>query len=382
MNRRFTLGLALAGSLALAAPSLKIDGQPVTLPTINQGGKVYVDAQALAKALGASVSYDARSQQLVILTGKAPAGAQGNGQLAGSAAQPGQTYAVGKRSPLNFTLRSAGYSVRPVHIGDTTFVPEVGEKLLVLRYSVQNPRKEDVTYYWGSLRFTAVDPQDRNHSATANGARDGTPDALQVTLKPAQKVDAVAVIKVPAGVPIPKLLVERGEGDTAPILRFDLRGKVAALPAPFADPADRSGASARDLVPASVGTFYPAPSLDLKVESVAFTAQSLAGRTPASGQRFLVATVSVKNTLNRPLDYAWGTLRPELRGPGSALIEWNSQVLGAAGDGAAQGQLRPGESRQVRFFYEVPRSAALTSLTFREGYSNGRAYIFDLRSLK
>lgn len=378
-NRRCcTFGFLLGVSFAFAAPTVSVNGNVVRVPLVTRDGSVYADAQALARALGASVTYDKARNQLVIVTDRA--GAAGNGQLDGNRSKLGQTSTLGKRSPLNVTLRSAAYSIRPFSVGLTTVVPEAGEKLLVLRYSIQNPQKSDVPYYWGSVRFTAVDPQDRNHTLNFNVAREGTTDALQVTLKPAQKIDAVAVLKVPANLPIHKLLVERGEENTTSILRYDLKGNVAALPAPFAEPSDPSGATARDVIPASVRTFYPAPSLDLNVESIALTTQAIAGRTPASGQQFLLITVLVKNTLNRPLDFYWGTLRSEVRGADERVFTWNNQVLGASTDEAVQAQLKPGETRRMRYFYEVPRNEPLTTLSFKEG--NGRTYRFSLTGVK
>ena len=49
---------------------------------------------------------------------------------------------------------------------------------------------------------------------------------------------------VPAAGVVPKLIVEREQG--APVIRYDLRGKVKALPQPFADPSDTTGATARE----------------------------------------------------------------------------------------------------------------------------------------
>lgn len=378
MRKRCTLALALAASFALAAPTLSIDGKTVALPTALQGGKVFVDAQALARALGASVSYDPAAQRVVIVTGPSPAGAQGSGQLPGGAGQFGKTYALGQRSALNFTLKSAEYRVAPINIGSSLIAPEANEKLLVLHYSVQNPQKTDVRYYWNALRFTGVDAQDVNHNAASAVAREGSRDALEIDLKPAQKVDAYAVLKVPAAGAVPKLLVERGDG--SPVLRYNLRGQVKALSAPFADPQDASGTTARPSVPATPGTFFPGIAYDLKLESVAFTTEPLGGRAPQGGRRYLVATVALKNTRNADQEYYWGTLRPELRDADGELVEWNSKLLKAGRDEDARARLKPGEEARVRFFFELPQDRGAKSLTLKEGAA--RAYEFDLGGVK
>lgn len=372
----WSLSLALLASTVGAAPSVVIDGRAVSLPTLERDGKVYVDAEAFARALGATVTFDRASGRLVVTRASTPAGPQGEGQLAGGEGRLGQAYAIGQRSPLNFTLRSAAYSVRPVALGPNTIAPNADEKLLVLRYRVQNPQKGDVTYYWGDLKFTAVDAQDGNHTLNFNVAREGTTEHLQITLKPAQAVDVVAVLKVPANAVVPKLLVERG-GESAPILRYDLRGQVTPLPAPFAEPAGR-GEVAREVVPGAIGTFYPMLTFDFRVESAAYAA-SVDGRAATTGRRFLVVTASLRNPLNRPLDYYWGTVAPELRADGGVL-EWNRQLLRAGGPESASGQLRAGDEVRVRYVFEVGAGEAPRSLTFKEGA--GRAYTFDLSGVR
>ncbi|WP_157463664.1 hypothetical protein [Deinococcus pimensis] len=374
--------LAVTLPPALAAPTFTIDGRAVSVPTVEQGGKVYADVAALARALGATVTYDAAKKAYVVTTARTGAAAQtpavqGTTQQAGGAGELGRTYTLGKLDPLNFTLRSAAYGVARVSVGDGVIVPNADEKLLVLRYTVQNPQKSETNFYWGSLKFTAVDARDVSHAYERVAARDGTTESLQLTLKPAQKIDVVAVVKVPASGVVPKLIVEREDG--SPVLRYDLRGKVSALPAPLADPADPSGATARTTVPANAGTYVPMGLFDARLDGVTF-AKSAGDLTPADGRRFLVATFTLRNTTNAAQDYYWGSFGAQLGDADGEDAPWRKQLLKATRDEDARGSLKPGEEYRVRFLFELPENVAGKTLTLREGDS--RAYEFDVSAAK
>ncbi|SMB78247.1 hypothetical protein [Deinococcus hopiensis] len=71
---------------------------------------------------------------------------QGTKQLDGQNARLGQTFTLGKQSPLNFTLNSAEYSTDRVVIGSEIYYAKADEKLLVLRDTVQNPQKSAARY--------------------------------------------------------------------------------------------------------------------------------------------------------------------------------------------------------------------------------------------
>ncbi|BDP44033.1 hypothetical protein DAETH_40020 (plasmid) [Deinococcus aetherius] len=91
---------------------------------------------ALISSALAATGTPARSAQPVV---------QGTTQLDGQQAKPGQTFTLGKASPVNFTLQSAAYTTTRVLLGSTVLVPKVDEKLLVLRFTAHNPKKQDLT---------------------------------------------------------------------------------------------------------------------------------------------------------------------------------------------------------------------------------------------
>ena len=86
---------------------------------------------------------------------------QGTTQLRGDTAQFGTTFTVGKQHPINFTLRSAEFTVERVNHGVRHVAPAADEKLLVLHFTLHNPRQQDYPLAPGALQgmptFTAVD---------------------------------------------------------------------------------------------------------------------------------------------------------------------------------------------------------------------------------
>jgi hypothetical protein len=212
----------------------------------------------------------------------------GTEQLQGYEGSFGETFTLGKQMPLNFTLRKAEYSVSRANIGGTAYFPKGDEKLLVLRYTVQNPQKQPFNYSTSYLTFKAVDANGVTRNYVGDIAREVTGEPLRLTLNPGQKVDGYTVIKVAAYGEVPKLIVGHGYETTTPIIRYDLRDRVAKLAAPFADPEDAKGATRRKMVPAKAGEFYPViDDCDARLDSVAYTTDSLQGRTPKKGRPFL-----------------------------------------------------------------------------------------------
>lgn len=304
----------------------------------------------------------------------------GTTQLPGDFGKLGTTYTIGTREPINFTLKSAEYSVTPRTFGQNTYVPKADEKLLVLHYTVHNPVAREQGYDWSGLRFTAVDARDTNHDYIQAVAREGEIQPLTSALKPAQKLDVVAAILVPAEGVVPKLIVEREKG--APVIRYDLRGKVAALPAPVADPADPTGATARKEVPAPAGQFVPTGVFDTRLDEVAYTDQPLFKREPGKGNRWITATFTIKNRTNRPQRYYWADFLPDLRDADGEKAKYTQALLKATRDELAQDDLAPGEETRIRFFFPLPNNVAGKTLKLAHGgpidARVARVWAFDL----
>ncbi|MVN86461.1 hypothetical protein GO986_06750 [Deinococcus sp. HMF7620] len=300
----------------------------------------------------------------------------GTTQQDGVAAKLGETFTLGKASPLNFTLLSADYSVGRVVIGNTVYFPKVGEKLLVLHYTVHNPQSRDVRYYWPDLTFTAVDAQDRNYPFAQAVAREGTSERLELNLKPAQKVQVMTVIRVPAAGVVPKLMVAR----EAALLRYDLRGQVRKLAAGLADPADASGATPLAQLPATMNAFRSLERFDVRLDDVQFTNDVLGGKAPPAGQRYLSATFTLRSMEPRGSRYAWSDFKPILKDADGERVEYNQMLLKASRDEKAVGTLEAGEEVRVRFYFALPANVNGQSLSLTDGA--GRPLLFDISSAR
>lgn len=304
---------------------------------------------------------------------------QGTTQLEGVAAKMGQTFTLGKGSPLNFTLLRAEYSVGRVVIGRAVYFPKVGEKLLILHYSVHNPQKAEVRYYWPDLRFTAFDAQDRGFPYVQAVARDGTSESLEVRLKPAEKLNVMTVIRVPAAGVVPKLMVQR-DGDGGEVLRYALRGAVTPLATGIADPTDASGATPLAGVPTTPNTFSPLERFDVRLDAVRFTGEALGGKAPAAGQRYLSAVFTIRNMEPGGGRYLWSDFKSTLKDADGERVEYNQLMLKAGRDDKAGGTLGAGEEARVRFFFALPANVNAQSLSLTD--SSGRAYVYDLSGVR
>jgi hypothetical protein len=308
----------------------------------------------------------------------------GTTQMPGDFGQLGQTYTIGQREPINFTLKSAEYVVTPFVVENNTWVPKADEKLLLLRYTVHNPILQEQGYDWYNLRFTAVDAKDTNHDFIQAIAREGTTEKLSIRLKPAQKVDVVAAIVVPAEGVVPKLIVEREKG--APVIRYDLRGKVKGLPANIADPADPTGATALKVAPAQPGGFNPLGVFDTRLDEVAYTTEPLAKQAPPAGKRYFTAVLTIKNRTAREQTYTWSDFIPVLKDSDGEKVEYTQALLKASRDEKADGSLAPGEEARIRFFFPLPQNVTGKTLLLAEGKqvhrSAARVFAFDLAAAK
>jgi hypothetical protein len=377
--------LALLGlALAQATYTFTINGKPATLETLEKSGKVYVEAVSFAKALGASVTFDQNKRSFVIVTSgqNAIGDVQGTTQLAGGEGALAKTYSLGKTdNALNFTLNSLEYSLVPVTMGTNVYAPKSDEKLLVLHYTVQNPQKREMGVASSAFKFTVVDDKDVNHVFNNYIAREATNEIYNTNLKPAQKVDLYAALTVPGAGQVPKLIVERKDG--SPVVRFDLRGKVKPLVAPFADPADQTGASALAEIPAQPGEFYPMLNLGVKLESVDFSKDKIDGRLPAEGKRYLVATFTIKSIVGatvQPIGFNAGRFKIELRDVEGDRQTFNGYLIKVSRDEHAQGTLKSGEEYRFRAYFTLPDDLAPQSLSISERESH--VYVFDLSNTK
>lgn len=376
MKKLSVLALLLCSSLVLAAPSFTIGGNAVSLPSVQQGGQLYVDAAAFAKALGYTLTFD-KTKNTYVLQAQTPAGPTGSGQLAGGVGQPGQPYSITNNyaGQFNFTLTRAEFVATRVNIGQQSYSPAADQKLLVLHYSVQNASKDEQRYYLSSFKFTVVDDQNVNRQNVDAVGQEGGNASLDIRLKPAQKVDAYTVIALPAASSAPKLLVQ-GDNDT--VIRYDLHGLVTPLAVPYADP--KNSQAARAAVPATPGAYFQVGALDVRLDAATLGSTAIAGTAPDAGHRYLTLTLSIRNGTPVSQRLSYNNLLPALQLASGDRVNWNQNVLKAGSDDPLDVRLNPGEEARARLYFEVPTGDAPKTLRLTQETS--RPIDYDVSGAK
>lgn len=373
------VGVALGMAAAALAQTvqrqldMRVNGQAVQAKALLVNNQTYVPLSVLG-SLGVSGSV----QNNVVLLSRASAAdppAAGTTQLAGQQANVGTSYTVGRANPLNFNLTAAEYRLEPITLRDV-YSAQADQKLLVLRFAVQNPTPRDLPVGYAAFKITAVDDKDVNYEFDGYVAREGEFAEYDAALKPSQRVNLVAAWPVGANANIVKLLVER-KGEDAPILRYDLRGKVKPLTSPFS----LDGIAALAEVKAQTGIYYPLQRLAAKVESFAFTSEALDGRPPAEGRRYLTITTSVRNlSANQDIPISYRNFTVVLTDADGATQENPNYTVRASGGDRFESNLRPGAEARFRFYFEVGQDQALSQFGLREG--EGRNFVFDLSQFR
>lgn len=292
----------------------------------------------------------------------------GNGEL-------GKVYILRQADPLYFSLLGADYVVGPITIGDKWVAPNANEKLLVLRFTIRNPEQRNKRIRGDSLRIIATDAANANHPAYAEWGVAESHQLVGMEFMPQQELEMYTVLTVPARGEIPNLLIRSRVDNDGPDLPFDLRGKVTALPAPFADPADATGATARERVPAEFGVAYPFNRFSITVERVESVSTALDAGEPERGSRFLVFTLLMQNQTPVENLVRGDRIRPELTSTEGALLRYRGMLLATANRQVNQ-SIGPGDEMRVRIYFTVPEGSKPETLAITEGAS--RTYGFPV----
>ena len=177
---------------------------------------------------------------------------------------------------------------------------------------------------------------------------------------------------------MPKLIVKSSD---ELVIRYDLRGKVKGLAAPFADPADKSGASALSDVPAVVGTYCPVGTWDVRLDSATYTTDAIKGEAPENGARYLVLGVMVKNPTKSGTAVGWNTFRPKVRATDGENLEWNQEMLYASRDETLSMNVEPGQEAKARYYFMVPSGSTAKQFSVQLD-DEARRFTWDVSGAK
>ncbi|MEI6500759.1 MAG: DUF4352 domain-containing protein [Armatimonadota bacterium] len=300
----------------------------------------------------------------------------GTAQLPGDVGAMGQVYKIRHDSPLYFRLNSAEFTVNQVRIGDALCTAAADQKLLVLNFSVQNPQQDEVLARNDQLKMTVVDAVNVNHEGDNDWGEATTHARVEMMLKPAQRIDAYTVIQVPAKGPIPKLIVMSLSDDDGPVLRYDLRDKIAKLQPPVADPEDATGATALEIVPAQLNTPCATGGFTVVVEKYQMITTALEGDAPAEGDHYFVATLLCHNLNSDERTLRFDTFILTLKDADGMEMESGGTLLGATANRSFDQGVRADSSTRVRLYFTVPKDVLPKTFSLQE--PSGRIYEFDV----
>ncbi len=297
--------------------------------------------------------------------------AAGAVQMPGDNGKIGTPYQLGKAGEeLVFTLEKAEFASRTL-LADRNIFPKPGERLLLVTYSVQNPGARDRFFFNQSFTFTVVSPDDQNFVAggtAANGAAAYHPDRkepLSLQLKPAQKIKAITVIQMHPKGPVNKLIIQRGK-DT-PVLRYDMKDKVAPLAGAFAD---NEGKDIRDVGAGLIETPFELGGWDVTVEKMADELLPIGSYAPPAGQRSVVLTVHIKNVSFQPAGMHSSLIVPKMTdADGSELTYPNAMLKNSAPEPFNNSAIGPGEEARFRMVFYAPLLSKPDKVVFKEYWS-------------
>jgi hypothetical protein len=376
------LGSSVSLDLKGKTASFVRNGKTAKVAVSIQKDIAYAPAVDVAKGLGLSAAV---SGSTITITNPTPVPTntptvQGTTQQNGGEGVLGQTYTLckGTDSAINYSITKLEYSVGNYLYdgGDKDDLLGSDKKALIISATVQNPTNTEQYVSGGKIRFSGVDSKNQNVEGDGYWYEQGTMRGISINLRPAQKVNIYTRVVMDRDVSLPKLIVD--DCNNA-VWRYDLRGKVTPIPAPFADPSVADGSSALLFFPAQYGVYYPGRT-NFKLDRVEYsTAPWFDGSTAPEGGRWMILYFTVKNTTKAPIGiYGVGGLSfLDQDGISSRISDW---AYFANRDSAFSLELQPNQELALRALIEVEKGIQPKKLRFAWHYS--RTAEIDISNLR
>lgn len=328
-------------------------------------------------------------------------GTLGTKQMEGKEGQLNVAYTLKEEyfiGGYNITLTDVSYSTRSFPVGEEYYTPTSEQKFVVIRFLLQNPKKQDITIGSDLAKalFQVVATDNKTYEA------EGTPYVFvdnpklapgkgyllaDLTLKPGQKSEPlVAVITVPSDLIVPKLIIKRGRfGTSEEVVRFDLRGKVKNDLGVFADPENPT--TPRIEAPAEFGKPYTLSALQVTLEGLKRESGPIKDVEAEEGKEFLTGTVTIKNISHRGRPF-WGDVKPViiLVDEDGEKTEFNQNFLrpSRTDEVAYNATVEPLEERKGVFYFPIRKGMKVKQILVQE-YSfpdyRSRRLLYDASNL-
>jgi hypothetical protein len=313
---------------------------------------------------------------------------KGTHQMAGAQLKFGQVYSYNNNGSLiNIAILKAEY-VPGQFCPDnrSSYMDTIDHKILVIHFRVKNPNSGDLYLGLGKM-FQGIDADGNTIDDVGTVRRLSEKGGIDVTLKPGQGVDdLVSEMVVPAQGGISKLVLQFGRAGTSDqVTRFIIGtapNVIAPLPAPYADPADKTGASELLKIPATVGTTYMAGAADMTVNSLSMAPGPLGNHTPDDGKQFVVANVSIANKLILQYYFSDG-IHATVTTDDDKITD--SFMLKADHDDDFEGRMMdPDDTAAFRLVLQVPKDATLKTIALNYNMGNDGItpdFVYDLANV-
>lgn len=299
---------------------------------------------------------------------------KGTTQLSGENAKFGTTYTLGKEDPMNITIKSAEYSVKPVLIGDELHTVTKDEKFLILHMTYHNPQKKEAFMRSDILEYTVVDAQDQNHDRLVDIGAVKDNSSVSMNMKPAQKMEVFGAIRVPAKGQMPKLIIKSNDNL---VLRYDLRGNVKGMSEPYADPSDKTGATALPTIAAAMGKYYPVGPFEFKVNKLERSNAAIIGENELEeDEEFFILHINLKNV--RPMDefFRYDIFDTQITDVDDVEAGRVVDLCQNSKDRSFASNIKYGQELALRYILRVPTDTDLKK--FSVSYQEGRIFEFDI----
>ncbi len=297
---------------------------------------------------------------------------KGTAQLPGNAGKLGTKYQLGaKGNELHITLDKAALATR-FATKDGLVLATPAQRLVVLHLTIQNPQPKEMSLNGSSFRINTVSPDDQNLESNYRLYHAQRLDSLDMRLKPAQKIQVIAVVPAVATGPINKIMVQRHDANA--VLRYDLTGKVQKLANAYAT---ADGIDAAEVGTAAVEAPFEIGPFDVTVEKVETVATPIGSYAPENG-KLVVVTIGIKNAAMQPYAMHYSILSPGMVDTNNEPVEFLYAMLRMSSDEALNMKIPPGESVRARLVFRAPLAAEPAKLTLRE-YDSTRTVAVPLK---
>lgn len=310
----------------------------------------------------------------------------GTNQLPGEFGQFGKDYTIGTEAPLNVNLLSAEYRADRFlgenNVGEAySWVPLKNQKLLVIKYTVQNPNNRDTRLWYNSFQIIAVSADDQNSKILNHPWIGNNTKYEDVQLKPAQKVTLTAAILVPAQGEVPKLIIQRSQDDRAAVVRYDLRGKVKKI----ADSMySENGIDANEKINVPLGTYFAWSGADIQVNGVEeIPGDRLLDMRCDRGQKFVAIKLKARGVSLYPARLWYGMFDVRLSTSDGETVDIykSDNLLRGGRDEKFDGKVPVGEEQGLRLIARIPKDTSVTgfTMTLKNYEEQGRIFKFTIQ---